>query len=145
LNNAIVLSIESPVTGKKADDKNNNGITKRFINNWKPWKSSILEAIAKPRPTAVKAIKTMNKIARNKFPDIEAPSRIEIMRIIHPCSIAIVAPPRVLPIIIESLLTGATRTSWRKPNFLSHKTETPANIEESIIAMATIPGVKKEM
>ena len=74
---------------------------------------------------------------------ILTPKAIEIMRIINPCRRAVVAPPSVLPRIIDVLLIGATRTSCKNPNCLSHKTETPVNIDENIIAIVIIPGARK--
>ena len=46
--------------------------------------------------------------------------------------------------MIEKRLIGATKTSCKNPNCLSHKTEIPVNIEENNIAIAIIPGARKE-
>jgi len=48
----------------------------------------------------------------------------------------------LLPKIIENLLIGATRTSCKNPNCLSHRTEIPVNIDENRIAIAITPGAR---
>ena len=54
------------------------------------------------------------------------------------------APPRVLPIIIDTRLIGATKTSCKNPNCLSHNTQIPVNIDENNIAIAIIPGARND-
>jgi hypothetical protein len=131
--------------GKNADDRNNNGMRIRFIIDWNPSKSCIFEAIINPNPTAVKDNNIIMRIVNSNPPMfmMGTPRASAIMRITIPWNNAIVAPPRVLPITIDSLLTGATRTSCKNPNCLSHNTDTPVNIEENIIAIAIIPGARK--
>ena len=70
------------------------------------------------------------------------PKIIAINKTIKPCIIAIVAPPNVLPITIDSLLTGATKTSCKNPNFLSHKIDNPTKREGIKIVIEIIPGAK---
>jgi len=54
-----------------------------------------------------------------------------------------VMPPRLLPNIMENRLTGATRTSLRKPNSLSQRIEAPVIVAENSKVMPTIPGARK--
>jgi hypothetical protein len=91
------------------------------------------------------AIRNMKIIVRIRpvTPEIGVPRKIAMIRIMIPCKSAIVAPPRVLPMMIENLEMGATRTSWRKPNCLSQRTDTPVNIEEKTIDIVMIPGARK--
>jgi len=45
---------------------------------------------------------------------------------------------------METRLIGATKTSCKNPNCLSHNTEIPVNIEENKIAIVIIPGARKD-
>jgi hypothetical protein len=94
----------------------------------------------------VKAIRIMKTKVNNKpkTPDIFTPRPNAISRIINPWINATVAPPSVRPIIIEKRLTGATKTSCKNPNCLSHNTEIPVNMEENKIAIAMMPGARKD-
>ena len=104
---------------------------------------SSLEAIISPNPMAMNEIRLMKINTKIRLGEmvIETPKKVAIINTIKPCIKAVVAPPKVLPTTIESLLTGATRTSCKKPNCLSHKTETPTKTEGNKIDMVIIPGV----
>ena len=129
---------------ENGDDKNNSGNTNKETMNWNPSMLCILDAIIKPIPMATKDVKSM-KIgtkASNKDRLKLTPRSNEINKTINPWIMAIVAPPRVVPIIMDNLLTGATRTSCKNPNCLSHKIDRPMKTEGNIIDMAIIPGAK---
>lgn len=115
--------------------------------NWKPSILCILEAMIKPIPMATKDVKSMKTGARTKNIDKLklTPKSNEINRTIKPCIMAIVAPPRVVPITIDSLLTGATRTSCKKPNCLSHSIDKPMKTDGKSIDIAIIPGASTSM
>ena len=104
----------------------------------------ILDAISKPIPIATKDVKSMKTGARNKNKDKLklTPKSNEIKKTINPWIKAIVAPPRVVPITMDNLLTGATKTSCRKPNCLSHKMDKPMKTEGNKIDIVIIPGAK---
>jgi len=53
-----------------------------------------------------------------------------------------VAPPRVVPMTMDNLLTGATRTSCRNPNCLSQRMDSPMKTEGNIIDITIIPGAR---
>ena len=108
---------------------------------------SILDAIIKPIPMATKAIKTIKTKAKIKLKDNwkETPKIIAINKTIKPCIIAVVAPPNVLPTTMDNLLTGATKTSCKNPNCLSHKTDKPTKTEGNKIDIVIIPGAKISM
>ena len=57
-----------------------------------------------------------------------------------PWNVAIVAPPRHLPITIDARLTGATRISRRKPNSRSHTIEAAEKMAVNSTDMASTPG-----
>ena len=57
-----------------------------------------------------------------------------------PCIVAMVAPPRHLPITIEARLTGATSISRRNPNSRSQTIEAAEKIAVNSTVMASTPG-----
>lgn len=129
---------------ENGDDKNKSGSMSNDTINWNPSILSILDAIIKPIPIAMNEIKTMKTKARIKLKEnwIETPKNTAINKTINPCINAVVAPPNVLPITIDNLLTGATKTSCKNPNCLSHKTDNPTKTEGNKIDHEIIPGVK---
>lgn len=131
--------------GKNAEERNNSGMNIRFIMSGNPWKSCILEARMRPKPTAVNAMRSMNTMvnATPKILEIGIPRPNAIARMMKPCMRAVVAPPSVRPMIMERRLIGATRTSWRNPNCLSQRIDMPVYIDENKSAMAMIPGAIK--
>ena len=73
------------------------------------------------------------------------PIVIEIRNTTIPCKDATVAPPKVLPIMILYLATGATKVSLRKPNCLSRITSIPLNIAVNKMLIAMIPGARNSI
>ena len=57
-----------------------------------------------------------------------------------PCKVAIVAPPRHLPITIAARLTGATSISRRNPNSRSQTIEAAEKIAVNSTDIASTPG-----
>ena len=57
-----------------------------------------------------------------------------------PWTVAMLAPPRVLPDTSEVRLTGATSISRRNPNSRSHTIEIAEDRAVDMTVMATIPG-----
>ena len=53
---------------------------------------------------------------------------------------AAVAPPRIFPTATAQRGTGATRTSFRKPNSRSQMMEMPETIEVNSTLMPMMPG-----
>ena len=102
----------------------------------------ILEAIIKPIPIATKDVKSMKIGARIKSKEKlkETPKSADINKTIKPWIKAMVAPPSVVPTTIDNLLTGATKTSCKNPNCLSHKIDRPMKIEGNKIDIVIIPG-----
>ncbi len=107
----------------------------------------ILDAMIKPIPMATKDVKSMKTGARTKNKEKLklTPKSNEINKTMKPCIRAIVAPPRVVPMTIDNLLTGATRTSCKKPNCLSHSIDKPMKTEGNKIDIAIIPGARTSM
>jgi hypothetical protein len=64
---------------------------------------------------------------------------------IIPWTVAIVAPPKVLPNMISNRVTGATKVSFKNPNCLSQMSSIPENMAVKRIAWAITPGAKKLM
>ncbi len=56
------------------------------------------------------------------------------------CSVAEVAPPRHLPMMIAAFEIGATSISRRKPNSRSQTSEMPANTAMNSTDIASTPG-----
>ena len=133
--------------GKSAPDRPKIGKMTKFMMSWNPFMSSIDDAMAMPNAVNPIPIRTMNPIAiRNPGIDwIERPIRIERIRIIRPCTTAVVAPPAVWPSMISSRLTGATSVSFRNPNCLSQMIWIPEKTDVNRTLIATIPGMRKTM
>jgi len=93
----------------------------------------------------VNASRTIKTIVKSKLKilNIGTFRDMAIARMMNPCIREIVAPPSVLPNIIDRRLIGATSTSCKNPNCLSHNTDIPVNMDENSIAIATIPGARK--
>lgn len=62
-----------------------------------------------------------------------------------PWKIEMVAPPKVLPIIISILDTGAAKVSFKNPNCLSQIISIPEKTAENKTLIAIIPGVRNWM
>ena len=58
----------------------------------------------------------------------------------RPCIVAMVAPPKHLPITIEARLIGATSISRRNPNSRSQTIEAAEKIAVNSTDMASTPG-----
>jgi len=56
------------------------------------------------------------------------------------CSRAMVLPPRALPMATDQRGTGATSTSLRKPNSLSHTMDMAENTDVNSTDMPIMPG-----
>jgi hypothetical protein len=110
-------------------------------------KSFNSEAIVSPRPVKKIAIRNMKINPRKRLPIlwILNPSKYVMLSTIKPWIIAMIAPPRVFPIIIYVLEIGATRVSLGKPNRRSQITSRPEKTAVKRIAMAIIPGVRKSV
>ena len=97
-------------------------------------------------PNAVKKIATRRRKIRAiatyaRFSGLN-PARKEIKKTITPCITAMVAAPKVLPIIISIRETGATSVSLRNPNCLSRIISIHENIERKSTLIQMIPGVR---
>src|SRR5438132_1260554 len=57
-----------------------------------------------------------------------------------PCNTATVAPPSVRPIMIARRGTGATRVSFKNPNWRSHSMAIPENMAVNSTVMPITPG-----
>jgi hypothetical protein len=133
--------------GNNAHERKNNGITRKFITNWNPCISSINDAIAVPKAVKSNDIRNMNKnatISIHRFSGMN-PTANEIRRTRIHWKIAMLEPPSVLPIMILSLDTGATRISLRNPNCLSRITSIPAKSDVNKMLMQMIPGARNSM
>ena len=62
-----------------------------------------------------------------------------------PCNIATVAPPRVRPKMMLKRETGATRVSFRKPNWRSQSMAMPEKMELNRTVMPMTPGAMNWM
>jgi hypothetical protein len=62
------------------------------------------------------------------------------MRITMPWKVAMVAPPRHLPMTMADRLTGATSISRRNPNSRSHTIDPAEKIAVNSTAIASTPG-----
>lgn len=104
----------------------------------------ILDAIIKPIPIATNDVKIMKIGTKIKSKEKlkETPKSADINKTIKPWIKAIVDPPSVVPITIDSLLTGATKTSCKNPNCLSHRIDNPIKTEGNKIDIVIIPGAK---
>ncbi len=57
----------------------------------------------------------------------------------------VVAPPAMRPSTIDTRLTGATMISFRNPNSLSQRTDSPPKVEENRMLIPIMPGTRKVM
>ena len=69
----------------------------------------------------------------------------EMRKMTIPCITATVAPPNVLPIMMDIRDTGATRVSFKNPNCLSQIISMPINIAVKRIPIAMMPGARNCM
>ena len=106
-----------------------------------------IEAKIKPKPMKPAEINAITKRAKkkDKKPGILKPIPKAIKKIKIAWIKEVVIPPKILPMAIETLETGATMISFRNPNSLSHKTERPDIIDVEIKVIPIIPGTKKKM
>jgi hypothetical protein len=130
--------------GKRAPERKNIGITRKFITKGKALISSNKEAMAVPKAVKNRAISTMNKKAKGKNMDISGLKPIieAKTKITTPCITPIVAAPNVLPVIMVSLDTGATNISFKNPDRLSQIRSIPVNTEVKRMLIAIMPGPK---
>jgi len=129
------------VSGKRAPDRKNMGIIRKFITTWKPWSDFIIEARATPkaaRPNASTAASGMSSITVRKLS--LTPIRGARTRRIRPWIIACVVPPSALPMATAQRSMGATRTSLRKPNSRSQTIDMAPKMALKRIDMPMMPG-----
>ena len=133
--------------GNIAQERKNNGITRKFMINWNPCISSINDAMAVPKAVNNNETMNMNKNATMIIPRFSGlnPTAMEIRRTRTHWKIAMLEPPSVLPIMILSLDTGATKVSLRKPNCLSRMTSIPAKSDVNKILMQMIHGARNSI
>ena len=139
-----VKTAGSPVSGNNEPDKKNNGITKKFIISWKPCISFNCEAIPVPSAVNNSEINSIIKMA-GKINSQFTGRKPKIMAntiTTKPWKVAMVAPPKVLPIIILKRDTGATIVSFKNPNCLSQISAMPEKIAVKIMLMPIMPGTK---
>ncbi|BAA30008.1 105aa long hypothetical protein [Pyrococcus horikoshii OT3] len=102
----------------------------------------ILRATATPKP----AIATPTKKARMSVGITPETFRFATIKlnatIINPWIIATIAPPVILPRMLSTLLAGATRISFMKPNCLSHIIVNPCKKLISNTVITTTPGTR---
>ncbi len=134
----------SPAKGKMAPERKKRGMTIKFMISWKPCMSDRTEAIAVPKAVNKIAMSRM-KMKAVKIGVIEAslkPAIKEIIKTKKPWQTEMVAPPKVRPIMMFILETGATRVSFKKPNCLSQIISMPEKIAENKTLMAIMPGAR---
>src|SRR5207253_6711735 len=73
--------------------------------------------------------------ARGRNPATRVTTKISV-----PCNTATVAPPSVRPIMIARRGTGATRVSFKNPNWRSHSMAIPENMAVNSTVMPITPG-----
>jgi hypothetical protein len=138
-----LIHVGSTVSGKNAPDKINKGQIIKFDIRLYPSTvfrkdASNIPKLAKPRD-----IKNIKGTKSKKETLILKPNIIERNKSKIPCRVAIVAPPKHLPITTDILDIGATRISFRNPKSLSRIIDTPQIIDVKNRGRIAIPGAKK--
>jgi len=129
------------VSGKRAPDRKNIGIIRKFITTWKPCSDFIEDARATPNvesPNASTAASGMSSMIVRKLS--LTPTKGASTRRIKPWIIAWVVLPSAFPIATADRSMGATRTSFRKPNSRSQTIDIAPKIAVNRIAMPMMPG-----
>src|SRR5205823_1368959 len=98
--------------------------------------ASILEN--RHAPAATNRTPTPNNTARTRSG--RKPAMSVTAKISAPWSTATVAPPSVRPIMIARRGTGATKVSFKNPNWRSHSMAIPENMAVNRTAMPITPG-----
>ena len=119
----------------------------KFMISGKPCMSCNTEPTAVPIAVHSIAIRTMNKSAsgRNIGCAGRNPAARQTRKTMRPWIIATVAPPSLPPSTISIRDTGATRVSFRKPNWRSQMISMPENTALNRMPMVTMPGARNWM
>jgi hypothetical protein len=127
--------------GNSAPERKNMGIRRKLVITWKACMDFITDASIIPMVEIVIATKNMIPRTLKNIKKVMGILRSGLKsNIIEPWIIAMVEPPSSFPTTIEVLDIGATRTSLKNPNSLSHTIDMALKKDVNSTVMPIIPG-----
>src|SRR3990172_8177733 len=129
------------VTGYIAPDRNNMGITRKFMMILKPSKEVSRAAIRIPNEvmqndTSTEAATTSMNCMNERW----MPRKGVSARMMTAWATDMAVPEAALPITMDSREMGATSISFMNPNSRSHTMEMDEKIDENRMVMPIMPG-----
>ena len=129
------------MSGKRAPDRKNIGIIRKFITTWKPWSDFIIDAMATPNEASPKARIAASGISSRTVSRFRfTPTKGARTSRIKPWIMAWVVPPSALPMATAQRSIGATRTSFKKPNSRSQTIDIAPKMALNRIDIPMMPG-----
>src|SRR4029453_2866575 len=130
--------------GNSDPDRNISGVMVSWTSGMADWTCLTRADRNSPRAQIMKAIRnsspTSSTIITRSYGTPTSGARARMIRLWRG---ATVAPPRHLPVRMDTVLTGATSISRRKPNSRSQTMEMPENAAVNSTEVASTPGNRK--